>query len=341
MRLDTVVELVGLPDPDAPEVSFLLTGDPVIGWEDALELAQHGFATTSRGIAADPPDGWPELGNSGELAYGGILGTGALLEVALIVGPAFAIGAARQRRSLALAASNGASVRQLRRLALGQAVLLGSTATAAGVVLGVGVGVVAWQFLSSDPTQLHGPLEVPRFVAVVLVLGVLTAVGTALVPTRGLGRLDLVAALRGSARSAPPLRRARWWGLALLVAGLAGTVASSVLLDPISGQLSYLGWLAALMVTVTGAVLMLPSLLDGLSRLTGSASVAPRMALRDLGRQRGRATATVAAIMGGSVLLGVTWTAVSASPPTPSARTSRGSHTARGRPGRRPAPPRP
>ena len=308
VRLDTVIALVGLPDLKAAERSFLLTGDTPITWDDAVRFAQHGFETTSRGIAADPPDALRDI-NRQTVAYGGLIGTGALLEVALMIGPAFAIGVARQRRALALAAANGAGVRQLRRLALGQAVLLGSTAAAAGVVLGTGLGVALWPLLSSDPTAVHGPLEVPGLVPIVWVLGLLTAVVAALAPTRGLGRLDLVAALRGSARSLPPVKRARHWGLVLLALGLAGTWAAASL-DALDGGLAFAASFGALVVTVTGVLLTLPSLLDAASRLAGSASVVLRIALRDLGRQRGRATATVAAILGGTVLLGVIWTMV-------------------------------
>lgn len=306
VRLDTAVGLVGLPDLAAPERSFLLTGDRAIGWEDARQLAQHGFETTSRGIAAEPPEDAPEMSHGPAAAYGGLMGAGALLEVALIVGPAFAIGAARQRRGLALAATNGAGVGQLRRFALGQAVLLGSTGSATGVLLGVGVGVGSWSAISSDSRDVHGPLEVPPFVAVVLLLGVLAAIVAALIPTRGLGRLDLVAALRGSARSAPPLRQAPWWGLALLVAGLIGCWAGAGLERYGEGP-AFAVWFGGLVVAVAGALLGLPALLAGLSRLAPG-PVVLRMALRDLGRQRGRATATLAAIVSGSLLLGVVWT---------------------------------
>ena len=306
VRLDTVVGLVGLPDLTARERSFLLTGDRAIGWEDAREFAQHGFETTSRGIAADPPQHAPQVSYGLSVSYGGLVSGGALLEVALIVGPAFAIGAARQRRGLALAATNGAGVGQLRRLALGQAVLLGSTGSAAGVLLGVGVGVGGWSLIASDPRDVHGPLEVPPFVAVVLVLGALTAIVAALLPTRGLGRLDLVAALQGSARSAPPLRQAHWWGLGLVFIGLA-TSWFGAGLDRYGDSPIFAVWFGGLVAAVTGVLLTLPAELDGRSRLAPG-PVVLRMALRDLGRQRGRATATLAAIVSGSLLLGVVWT---------------------------------
>ena len=310
-RLDQVVYLVGLPEPAAPERGFLLFGGQPVTWDDAQRVAQYGFETTSRGIAADPPPGLPEMGRANSnLSYGGLFGSGALLEVALLVGPAFAIGAARQRRSLALAASNGASVRQLRRTALGQALLLGSTASLTGVALGAGVGAALWPVLASDPTQFNGPLEFPvLFLAVILLLGTLTAVVAALLPSRGLGKLDLVAALRGTARSAPANRHARRWGVVLLLAGLVATWAT-LRLAVFQTQLTFWTWFAAVGVAVAGALLTVPALLELLARMSGSAPVVPRIALRDLARQRGRATATVAAVLGGSLLLGVVWTMV-------------------------------
>src|ERR671920_672785 len=57
----------------------------------------------------------------------------------LLVGPAFAVGAPRQRRTLALAATNGAETRQLRRTVLAQALVLGAT----GAVVVAGLTVLA------------------------------------------------------------------------------------------------------------------------------------------------------------------------------------------------------
>ncbi len=243
---EVTFDLVTLPDADADERGFLITGDRPVTWADAQRLAEYGFETTSRDLVAHPPDGATPLSDQ-RLYYGGLAGAGGLLEVALLVGPAFAIGAARQRRSLALAATNGAAVRQLRRAALGQAVLLGSTATVTGTLLGTGAGVAVWPALSSDPTEIYGPLEVPwPFLACLLVLGTLTALAAALVTARGLGRLDLVAALRGSVRSAEKPRRGAlrrpascWWPRACQARGWPGPWGR-----PACGSPSASGWAA-------------------------------------------------------------------------------------------------
>ncbi|HYO17330.1 MAG TPA: FtsX-like permease family protein [Dermatophilaceae bacterium] len=99
---------------------------------------------------------------------------GIFIETTLLAGPAFAVSAARQRRSLALAASNGAEARQLRRYVLGQAVVLGvvsaAIAVAAGVLLTL-AGLTWWQAGHAD--FVIGPFEVswPRVVGGIHLLG--------------------------------------------------------------------------------------------------------------------------------------------------------------------------
>lgn len=308
VRQEVVFDLVTAVDPAADELGFLVTGDLPVTWADAQRLAEYGFETTSRDLVAHPPDGATSLTDQ-RLYYGGLAGAGGLLEVALLVGPAFAIGAARQRRSLALAATNGATVRQLRRSALGQAVLLGSTATVLGTVVGTGAGAAVWPLLASDPTQVYGPLEVPwAFLACLLVLGTLTALASALVTARGLGRLDLVAALRGSVRSAEtPRRGAPAAGVLLVAAGLSATWLGGAL-EQAGVWFAFGVWMCGAVLAVVGLLLATPALLRLLARVAGGAPVVLRMAVRDLARQRGRATATVASVVGGALLLGTAWT---------------------------------
>lgn len=314
VRFDQVVYLITMPDAIKGELGFLLSGAGTTSWADAEALAKLGFETTSRGIAANPPADSAGIGTSSSFYYGGLFGAGALLQVGLLVGPAFAIGANRQRRSLALAACNGASVRQLRRAALSQAVVLGVTASLTGTLSGALLGVAAWPLLSTDPLSVHGPLEVPlTFLAAVLLLGALSAILAALIPTRGLGRLDLVAALRGSTRSPLPARgsgRLRSGaGVACLVAGAMLSCLSVTGVEARTGA-NFLAWVAAVILAATAVLLLIPTLLLGLARVAGRAPVSWRLALRDLGRNRGRATAVVASIMGGSIILGAVWTMV-------------------------------
>ena len=310
VTIEGVPDLVGAPAA-SEATAFYLTGDRPVTWEDALRFADHGFQTASAQLATNPPPDRPASGLSeaGRAFTAALLAAAALLEVALVTGPAFAIGAARQRRNLALAATNGATPAQLRRAALGQAVLLSASAALAGTVAGTVVGIGIWPLLSADPTQIYGPLEVPVVqLAAACVLAVVAAVASALVASRGLGRLDLVSALRGSVRSSAPGRRgARLGGLliagGLLLAWLVGTV-----IQPDASAWAFVIWCVGAVAVLSGALLAVPALLGALGRLGERAPVASRLALRETARQRGRAASTVAAITAGGVVLGVVWT---------------------------------
>ena len=75
------------------------------------------------------------------------ISVGILIEVVLLAGPAFALGAARQRRIWALISACGADRRQLRRIILGQSVILGGAAAVVGTVLGLAVSPLAAHLL--------------------------------------------------------------------------------------------------------------------------------------------------------------------------------------------------
>ncbi|QIM22613.1 hypothetical protein G7075_18160 [Phycicoccus sp. HDW14] len=149
---------------------WIVLGDDPVTWEDVQALNGHGFRVTSRAVLEDPPPAdrlAPAIRDqlAGADRYTTLLvGLGAamlLIVTTLLVGPAFAVSAARQRRTLALAASNGAHTPMLRRTVLGQALVLGALSAGAGTVLGVAAAwaVVAWARTTGDQT-LIGPFDV-------------------------------------------------------------------------------------------------------------------------------------------------------------------------------------
>ncbi|GMA20255.1 FtsX-like permease family protein [Arsenicicoccus piscis] len=238
----------------------------------------------------------------------GLVAAGLLIESALLAGPAFAVIAQRQRRTLALAASNGATRAQLRRTMLAQALVgrVGSAAIAAalGVLLGW-VGVLV--YLRWRPTTVTGPFDVPWLqLAVVLGCAIVAAVVAALVPARGLGRLDVMSALRGDVAPRPSRRWLPVVGLVCAALGGIGIFAAVALAR--SG--THDSWvvlgslIGSAVVLVIGALLAVPAILGLVGRLGGALPVPVRIAIRDAARQRGRATPTVAAIMAGTILLG-------------------------------------
>lgn len=305
------VQLVTAPQAHPDRVLFFVFGGAPLGWDEAAQLASYGFEVTSRELHAHPPEGWsPGNYEQVQLFFGFLITAAALLEVALVVGPAFAIGAAHQRRGLALAATNGATTGHLRRAAVGQALLLGLSAAVLGTAAGTGVGAIAYGMLAGDPGQSHGPLEFPLLeLGLVLGLGTLTAIASALVTSRGLGRLDLVSALRGSVRPAPPRRGAPVVGGLLTGAGLAGVWLAIRMPDAVYPWV----WTASGLAVLIGSILTVPWLLRLASRFAGRAPISVRMALRDTARQHGRATSTVAAVLAGSLILAAVWTLYSSS----------------------------
>jgi putative ABC transport system permease protein len=221
------------------------------------------------------------------------------IETTLLAGPAFAVSAARQRRSLALAASNGAEARQLRRYVLGQAVVLGvvsaAVAVAAGLLLTLS-GLIWWQAGHADFST--GPLDVswPRVLGVFICSVVASAVA-ALLPAKGIGRLDIVSVLAGRSDD----RRVR---RGLPAAGVVVMVMSGVALiwSVASTGEAGIGMHEYLMIggtvgLVLGCLMVIPALLALVGRLGAHLPLSLRLAARDTGRQRGRSTPAVAAIM--------------------------------------------
>jgi putative ABC transport system permease protein len=305
-QADGPVQLITVGEAKPDRVLFFVFGGAPIGWEEAVRLADYGFEVTSRDLLAHPPADWSP-GNSEQLQLflGTLITVAALLEVALVVGPAFAIGAAHQRRSLALAATNGATTSHLRRAAVGQAVLLGISAAVLGTAVGAAAGALTYGWLAGDPGQTHGPLEFPLLqLGLVLGLGTLTAIISALVTSRGLGRLDLVSALRGSVRPAPPRRGAPIIGGLMAGAGLAGVWMAITLPALVYPWV----WTVSALAVLVGSILVVPWLLRLASRFSGRTPISVRMALRDTARQHGRATSTVAAVLAGSLILAAVWT---------------------------------
>ncbi len=314
----TPADLVSLPvlPVTMGEPAFLLVRDAPVTWPEVERWAAYGLGTASRAVVLSPPPHDQvhapadlRQRSDGEaaamLVATAVAAIGLLLETTLLVGPAFAVSATRSRRTLALAASNGATPAQLRRTVLGQALVLGVLSVAVGTILGI---AAAWGFVQWSrgryPDQFFGPFDLPAWpLAIVVGCAVASTLIAALVPSRGLGRLDIIGVLRGQAVSPPA--RARVPIAGLLVAGLGVVlILVATALDVVEDQplIASLAAMLGVVLLVVGALLTVPMLLVWLGRLGARAPAAARMALRDAARQRGRATSTVAAILGGTAL---------------------------------------
>ena len=169
-------EVVGLPGALLPpsgrgwpqsdvEVSWQAIGPAPLPWDSVLGLNRLGVTALSRAVIADPPppDGVPYMQSerSGatlqEALFAAVTIGLMLLQVALLAGPAIAVGARRNQHTLALLAASGADRRHLRAVVLGSAGVVGlvgcTAAAAAGIAL-ARLGMIALERV--------GTLELPR-----------------------------------------------------------------------------------------------------------------------------------------------------------------------------------
>jgi putative ABC transport system permease protein len=290
---------------------WIVAGSKPVTWSEVLRLNGYGFTVISRAVLADPPSD-SEIPQEVQAPNTFMQDTSQLIAVlggvmlfiitTLLVGPAFAVSAARQRRTLALAATNGAEVRQLRRTVLAQALVLGVISALGGCALGlvaVGAGLRWWA--ERHPASMYAsvPLDIPwTAMAILAPCAVLSAVVAALLPARRLGRLDVIGVMRGQSVSAPLNKVAPVIGLA--VAGVGGLLVITGSQMRGGGDTSVGVGAVAL---VLGVLLLVPALLVIAGRLARRLPVGPRLATRDAARHRSRSTPTVAAILAGVAAL--------------------------------------
>ena len=294
---------------------WIVRGSDPVTWQEVQALNEYGLRVTSAAVLRDPPslDQLPAdlrdvtAGDASQMRL--LLGLGAamlLIITALLVGPAFAVSATRQRRTLALAASNGASTPVLRRTVLAQAIVLGSVSAVAGTVLGVlatpaVIDAIGW----NDGTAPSAPLDLRwGLLAGIALCAVASTLVAALAPARRLGRLDIVGVMRGQSVSPRP-------SLVILAAGVVLTVLGALVVLGSTGAAG-LPSVAALLgietggefavtigavVLILGTLFLVPIVLAGVGRLGGHLPTTLRMAARDLARHRSRSAPSVAAVL--------------------------------------------
>ncbi|MFJ8045071.1 FtsX-like permease family protein [Kitasatospora sp. NPDC096147] len=294
-----------------------------LGWEKVTELNAHGYTMASRQVAADPPAAamarQEAVDAQGErerrVMTIAVTAAMALLEVALLAGPAFAVGARRARRQLALLGAAGGRPGHVRTVVLGGGLVLGTLGAAAGGVLGVLLVSALRPWIEEWGGSRFGALTIRPFdLLLILLVGVATALAAALQPALQAGRREVLAGLTDR----DPVRRSgRWVPLAGLLLGLAGAglAVGGAVLAPVGGM-PVLAGLSVRSLTVLGGgvlaelglLLVTPLLLAGLGRLARRFPVGPRLALRDASRHRSRTAPAVAAVLAavaGAVAVGV------------------------------------
>ncbi|MFJ6197203.1 FtsX-like permease family protein [Micromonospora sp. NPDC092111] len=311
---DNLGEVVALPPTavpragQSPDESWLVDLPGPVDAALVERLNAHGVTVSARtpvpggqptgagGLRTALPD--PTLAGNAVLVGG--LG---LLEVVLLVGPAFAVGVRRRRRDLALVAVAGGDPVHLRRIVLADGVVLGGLGAALGLLLGVAAAFAGRSLVEEYVVgaRIGGYRVFPVALVVIAGVAVLAGVLAALAPALTAARQDVVAGLAGH-RTAPPHRH-RW-----LVVGVALTVLGSAVAALGAGWGNQTVILAGLILGELGLVFGTPALIGLLARAGRMLPLAPRIALRDASRNRSSAAPAISAVMAavaGSVALGV------------------------------------
>lgn len=289
-----------------------LVGGAAVTWDQVRDLNRIGALVLSRQVLEHPParDQLPgqlqavsDPNSSTIYTVLALVAVMALLEVVLLAGPAFAVGARRQSRSLALIAANGGTPTQSRRVILGTAVVIGAVAAAVGTVLGIAVGRALMPVLQSMSDTYLGPFQVRwSHVLAIAAFGLVSAFLAALVPAWIASRQDVVAVLAGRRGDRAASKRSPVIGVLLMVAGIVLAVLGA---RGDSGELLIAG---AAVLSVFGMIFLVPVVVVGVARLGRRLPLPLRYAVRDAARHRPRtvpAVAAVAATVAGVVALSI------------------------------------
>ncbi|WP_441250352.1 FtsX-like permease family protein [Kitasatospora sp. McL0602] len=293
-----------------------LPAGAVLDWPKVLELNKYGFTATSRTVLFDPParsqvpyfvdqdryQGENGMSNTVVVALGTVAGM-ALLEIVLLAGPAFAVGARRSRRQLGLLAAGGGDRSHVRAVVLGGGVVLGLAGAVTGVVLAI-VSVAAVRPLAemySGSRFGHFGLE-PLDLLGIAAIGLVTGLLAAIVPAVQASRQDVVEALTGRGSVKPASRKLALLGLLMVVGGAALALGGQAFGHRTTAVLG------GSMIAELGMVACTPVLVGLFGRLGRWLPLSPRLALRDSVRHRGRTAPAVAAVMAavaGTVAVGI------------------------------------
>lgn len=290
--------------PNAGSTEWLVkgSGKAGIGWGDVLAANKTGALVVSRQVVLDPPpDSEVPMAQSGSYHYSNDSGEAsaalvtvvamALLEIVLLAGPAFAVGARRSRRQLGLVGTCGGDRRHVRAVVLSGGLVLGAIGAVTGVAAGLLLTVAFRPLIEDWAGQRFGSLLLkPTELFVIAVLGLVTGLLAALAPAVVASRQSVLESLtgrRGVRRSSRvlPTVGACVLALGIAVAAYGGTSGNSTLVagGSVVGEL--------------GLLACIPVIVGLLGRLGRRLPLSPRMALRDAARNRGRTAPAVAAVM--------------------------------------------
>ena len=237
----------------------------------------------------------------------------ALVVAALVISNTFQVIIAQRTRTLALLRCVGADKGQLRRSVLIEALILGLTSSAVGLLTGIAVVQVTLQILQRTNVSAHLPSSAGLSLVAVLVplvIGTVVTLVASLAPARAATRVAPLAALRPA--EAPRLTgtasRARLVIAALLTVGGTALLVLAIVLAPRSDSLAalglgVLGGAISFIGVLIGAVLWIPQVVGGVGRLVARAGTSSKLAVANTVRNPRRTAATSTALLIGVTLV--------------------------------------
>ncbi|MFI9464048.1 ABC transporter permease [Streptomyces xiamenensis] len=301
---DTLLPL--LPREDGgDDARYLVAVDGGVSWETVMEANTHGLQVLSRQVHLNPPadseiplvqrDDYHRWDSGGEAELYAVLGVAVslvVLEICLLAGPAFAVGARRSRRQLGLVGSNGGDQAQLRAIMLSSGVVLGAAAAVVGIILGILAVFLGRPFLENMNGARFGAWDF-RWVELLGVAAFAVFIGTlaALIPAINASRSSVLESLTGT-------KGVRRGGRALPIAGTIALVAGIALAlygGLVMSAAEMVG--AGAVIAELGLVALTPMLVGGFGKLARFLPLSGRLAMRDAARNRGRTAPAVAAVL--------------------------------------------
>lgn len=306
-------------DPRADATMYYLMGTAPVTWPQILDLNKQGVAVLSRSVVLDPPPDSelkdfpfpPSTPDWAAYLTGGLLGSLALLEVGLLAGAAFAVGAKRQVRELALLAASGAEAPTVRAVVTAGGLWLGTVAVLAGAFLGLAgaAGVVFWVRLQGS-VRLAGFHPDLLLTAAAMAMGLGACALAALVPARQVARQAALGALKSGRAPAVASKWPARIGAGLLLLAVLMLAAGSWLglvgddLDELMSRVPVVAGLliGGALLTVGALVLLTGGCVALMTSGTGWLPLPLRMAARDSARNRTRTVPAVAAVLAAATL---------------------------------------
>ena len=301
--------LVDLPDTSVASLHEL-----------AASLAADGVAILPRDVFFHPQAWNVQNHSSGPvdataLAIGALVVLFGLIEVVLLVGSAFAVGARRQVRDLGLVAANGGAAGDVRTVLLAQGLVLGVGASVLGALMGLlafRLGVPMYEVMAHRRVWAQD-IDWLSVTGLTL-LGATTGLIAALAPAWSISRVSVVDALSGrfavdekELRTHRPAVAIALFGLVVLVASGWWTAAEfaeradtstydvgyEVPPSPIPLVVGAIG----LLLLIGGVTWTAPHVVRRVASGSRFLSVSGRFALREASRHRFRTAASAVTLM--------------------------------------------